>query len=71
MCDDYCAVFFENDIPMNRRIATALTFGIRMDTMNLSRGVSKLDVEMLYRMFDLCDADVILNFRTAAFILKT
>ena len=51
--------FFENDIPMNRRIATALTFGIRMDTMNLSRGVSKLDVEMLYRMFDLCDADVI------------
>ena len=51
--------FFENEIPMDSRIATALSFGIRMDTKNLSRGVSKLDMEMLYRMFDLCDRNVI------------
>lgn len=51
--------FFENQIPMDEKTATTLTFGIRMDTMNLSRGVSKLDVEMIYRMFDLCDAEVI------------
>lgn len=51
--------FFENGIPMDRRIATTLTYGIRMDTMNLSRGVSKLDIEMIYRMFDLCDQEVI------------
>ncbi|MGN0143247.1 MAG: bifunctional oligoribonuclease/PAP phosphatase NrnA [Roseburia sp.] len=51
--------YFENGIPMDRRIATALTFGIRMDTMNLSRGVSKLDMEMLYRMYDMCDMEII------------
>lgn len=51
--------FFENEIPMDTKTATTLTFGIRMDTMNLSRGVSKLDVEMIYRMFDLCDQEII------------
>ncbi|MDD6307385.1 MAG: DHH family phosphoesterase [Clostridiales bacterium] len=51
--------FFENQIPMDEKTATTLTFGIRMDTMNLSRGVSKMDVEMIYRMFDLCDDEVI------------
>lgn len=51
--------FFENDVPMDERIATALTYGIRIDTNNLTRGVSKLDIEMLYRMFDLCDYDII------------
>lgn len=51
--------FFENDVPMDEKIATALTYGIRIDTNNLTRGVSKLDIEMLYRMFDLCDYDTI------------
>ena len=49
----------ENEIPMDRRIATTLTYGVRIDTNNLSRGVSKLDIEMLYRMFDECDYEVI------------
>lgn len=57
--------FMENDIPMDKRIATALSFGIRMDTKNLSRGVSKLDMEMLYQMFDLCDQDVIHNLENS------
>lgn len=51
--------FYENDIPMDDKIATTLTYGIRIDTGNLARGVSKLDVEMIYRMFDLCDNDII------------
>ena len=51
--------FFENNVPMTREIATALTFGIRMDTRGMSRGVSKLDMEMLYQMFDVCDQDLI------------
>ena len=51
--------FIENGIPMNERVATALSFGIRMDTKNLSRGVSKLDMEMLYQMFDWCDQKAI------------
>ncbi len=51
--------FFENQISITKKIATALTFGIRSDTQRLSRGVSKLDMEMMYRMFDACDQDVI------------
>lgn len=51
--------FFENGVPMDRKIATALTYGIRIDTANLTRGVSKLDVEMFYRMYDDCDCGVI------------
>lgn len=51
--------FFENDVPMSRSVATALTYAIRIDTNNLSRGVSKLDFEMAYRMYDLCDYDTI------------
>lgn len=51
--------FFENDVPMDEKIATALTYGIRIDTNNLNRGVSKLDFEMIYRMYDLCDYEII------------
>ena len=51
--------FMENDIAMDKKIATALTYGIRIDTHNLSRGVSKLDIEMLYRMYDDCDYEEI------------
>lgn len=56
---DHSTIFFENEIPMDQRIATALTFGIRMDTQKLSRGVCKMDMEMIWRMFDLCDQDMI------------
>lgn len=51
--------FFENNIPMDSGIATALTYGIRIDTNNLSRGVSKLDIEMICSMFDKCDYEII------------
>lgn len=51
--------FYENQIPMDWKIATALTYGIRIDTNNLTRGVSKLDVEMIWRMFDDCDYGII------------
>lgn len=57
--------FVENAIPMDMRVATALSFGIRMDTKNLSRGVSKLDMEMLYQMFDRCDQNVIHNLENS------
>ncbi len=51
--------FVENSVPFNKNIATALTFGIQTDTANLTRGVSKLDVEMIYQLFDECDQDII------------
>lgn len=58
--------FFENGVPMTNRIATALTFGIRMDTLRLSRGVSKLDMEMLYKMYGICDTDIIYTLENSS-----
>lgn len=51
--------FFENEIPMDTRTATALSYGIRCDTDKLSRGTSRLDIEMLYRMYDMSDQNLI------------
>lgn len=51
--------FFENEIPIDERVATALTFGIRMDTKSMLRGASKLDMEMMYRLFDQCNHSII------------
>lgn len=51
--------FFENELPMDKETALALTFGIRSDTAKLSRGVSQLDMDMLNRMFPICDNDTI------------
>ena len=51
--------FLENDVPIDERVATALSFGIRMDTKSLLRGASKLDMEMMYRLFDKCNHSII------------
>lgn len=51
--------FFDNDVPMDNKTALVLTFGIRSDTAKLSRGVSQLDMDMLNKLFPLCDKDVI------------
>lgn len=51
--------FYENNVPMDRKVATTLTYGIRIDTKNLTRGVCRLDIEMLCRMFSDCDYDTI------------
>ena len=51
--------FFDNDIPMDSKTALVLSFGIRSDTAKLSRGVSQLDMDMLCRLFSLCDGDTI------------
>lgn len=54
--------FVENDIHMDSRVATALLYGIKMDTMGLSRGVSALDVDMYQHLFKMCDMDIIKSF---------
>lgn len=51
--------FFENNIPMDTKVATALLFGIKTDTMGLSRGVSQADVDVYQKLFRLCDMSLI------------
>ena len=51
--------FYENKIEIDKNLATAFMFAIKVDTANMSRGVSDLDLEMFYKLYKLCDRDII------------
>ena len=55
--------FFENNIEPPRIIATALLYGIFMDTDNLTRGASDFDIEMFYRLYSISDIDLIVELK--------
>ena len=56
-CSSIIASYYrENGVDIPRKVATALLYGIFMDTENLTRGVSSLDVEMFYALYS--DADM-------------
>lgn len=59
------AYYFANDIKMDRDVATALMYGIKVDTANLTRGVSDLDLNMFYALYNMCDMDVINSLETS------
>ncbi len=59
-CSTIIAEYFtENRIPVPRKIATALVYGIFMDTDNLTRGVSSLDIDMFYNLYNQTDIALI------------
>lgn len=51
--------FYENYIEIDVKVATALMFAIKVDTANMTRGVSNLDLEMFYKLYKICDIDFI------------
>lgn len=51
--------FFANSIPIDEKTATALLYGIKVDTANLSRGVNKLDLDMFYQLYWIANHDVL------------
>lgn len=51
--------FYENSVDIPEAIATALLYGIKTDTLDLSRGVSELDLEMFYRLYKLADISLL------------
>ena len=55
--------FFENNIEPPRTIATALLYGIFMDTDNLTRGASDFDINMFYKLYSLSDIDLIVELK--------
>ena len=59
------AYFLSNDIKIEKPVATALMFGIKVDTANLSRGVSNLDLNMFYSLYNLSDMDLINSLETS------
>lgn len=50
--------YIDNKIPMDGKVATALMYGIKMDTLGLSRGVSVKDIEVYSYLFELADRDI-------------
>lgn len=50
--------YIDNKIPMDGKVATALMYGIKMDTLGLSRGVSVKDIEVYSYLFELADHDI-------------
>lgn len=51
--------FVENGIEMDMFTATALIYGLKIDTANLSRGVSQLDLDMFYYLYPKCDMEIV------------
>lgn len=51
--------FLENNIPINKNTATALLYGLKIDTANLTRGVSQLDLEMFHMLYKLSDISLL------------
>ena len=59
------ALFVENGIPMDWRIATALTYGIRTDTMDLSRGTTPQDESIFREVYGRSDKQVLSRIERA------
>ncbi len=51
--------FTENNIPFSTEVATALLYGIKMDTANLTRGVSNMDIDMFAHLYKLADKQIL------------
>jgi nanoRNase/pAp phosphatase (c-di-AMP/oligoRNAs hydrolase) len=55
--------FLENNITIPQDIATALLYGIFMDTDNLTRGVCSLDIDMFYMLYPLSNINLITELK--------
>ena len=55
--------FFENNITIPSNVATALLYGIFMDTNDLTRGTSSMDIEMFYKLYPRADISFIIELR--------
>lgn len=55
-CSSLIAEYFQRyDVQMNSNVATALLYGIKMDTLQFSRGVTNIDVKMFAFLHPLID----------------
>jgi nanoRNase/pAp phosphatase (c-di-AMP/oligoRNAs hydrolase) len=50
---------FNYGVDIDTKMATALLYGIKVDTANLTRSVSQLDLDMFYRLYTMADQDII------------
>jgi nanoRNase/pAp phosphatase (c-di-AMP/oligoRNAs hydrolase) len=57
--------FYENNIALDTKTATALLYGIKIDTANMTRGVGALDLEMFYKIYRMADHQMIRKLDTS------
>jgi len=63
-CSSILASYYlENHVDIPSAVATAMVYGIFMDTDNLTRGVSELDVEMFYQLYNRADIALITELK--------
>lgn len=58
--------YFENNIPLDIKTATALIYGLKIDTANLSRGAHELDLNMFYHLYIICDHSLLLSLSNSS-----
>jgi len=59
-CAAIIAQYFQQlDIQPNPAVAAALLYGIKMDTLQFTRGVTELDIAMFQFLFPLCDQETL------------
>ena len=51
--------YFDNNIIPDTNAATAMLYGMKMDTNDFGRGVSNLDVEMFYKLYPYADKKIL------------
>ena len=51
----------ELGVPMEKDVATALLYGLKMDTLHFKRGVTMEDIKAFEYLFPLCDEELISN----------
>jgi len=61
--------FLENGIPINEVVATAIAYGIKMDTANLMRQTTEVDIDMFCTMFKKANIEKIRLFESHSLIL--
>lgn len=62
-CSSIIASYFlENEIEVDQRVATALVYGIKVDTANLSRGVSDTDIDMFCYLYKRASVTMLKQF---------
>ncbi len=62
--------FIENQIPVSENVATALVYGIKMDTANLMRQTKVLDVDMFCTMYKKANLGLLREFESHSLVLN-
>ncbi len=58
--------FIDNKVEISRDVATALSYGIKMDTANLSRRASHKDIDMFCHLYKLADIEQLRYFENSS-----